>query len=233
MCSANYEDRTMAWRSWHANASGGVRRSLVGWWLAGSNAVSLRLFLPNWDRLFSIRSLSCDRSHDKWSMQSCCITFLTTVPLDDVTTSSSCRDVHSVGINHRLFLVSTVGSFVDQPSTRSPVTESTIERTNTRDVGVRRSSAGDEHLQEDHEAMELESWFVLRTTEQLSVFLPCYLKEKYKRWPSIRPPCAECPRDAPRLCTTCTNMHGDETLLLLKTRPATERVLVIHQNRKR
>jgi hypothetical protein len=30
-----------------------------------------------------------------------------------------------------------------------------------------------------------------------SVFLPCYLKGKYKRWLSIRPPCAECPRDAP------------------------------------
>jgi hypothetical protein len=27
-------------------------------------------------------------------------------------------------------------------------------------------------------------------------------------------------------------MHGDETLLLLKNRPATERVLVIHQNRE-
>jgi hypothetical protein len=44
---------------------------------------------------FSIRSLSCDRSHDKWSMQSRCITFLTTVSLDDVTTSSSRRGVHS------------------------------------------------------------------------------------------------------------------------------------------
>jgi hypothetical protein len=51
----------------------------------------------------------------------------------------------SVGINRRLLLGSTVDSFVDQPSARSPVTESTIERTNTRDVGVRRSSAGDEH----------------------------------------------------------------------------------------
>jgi hypothetical protein len=27
-----------------------------------------------------------------------------------------------------------------------------------------RSTVGDEHLQEDHEAMELESWFALRTT---------------------------------------------------------------------
>jgi hypothetical protein len=73
-----------------------------------------------------------------------------------------------VGINRRLLLGSivlllgsTVGSFADQPSARSPVTESTIERTNTRDVGFRRSSAGDEHLREDHEAMELESWFAL------------------------------------------------------------------------
>jgi hypothetical protein len=32
-------------------------------------------------------------------------------------------------------LGSTVGSFADQPSARSPVTESTIERTNTRLVG--------------------------------------------------------------------------------------------------
>jgi hypothetical protein len=86
---------------------------------------------------FSIRSLSCDRSHDKWSMQSRCITFLTTVPLDDVTTSSSRRGIHSIGINRRLFLGSTVGSFADQPSALSPVTKSTIERTNTRDVGVR------------------------------------------------------------------------------------------------
>jgi hypothetical protein len=38
--------------------------------------------------------------------------------------------------------------------------------------------------------------------------------------------------DTPHLCTTCTNMHEDETLLLLKTRPATECVLVIHQNRE-
>jgi hypothetical protein len=53
-------------------------------------------------------------------------------------------------------------------------------------------------------------------SSSFSVFLPCYLKGKYKRWPSIRPPCAECPRDASRLCTTCTNMHGDEALLLLK-----------------
>jgi hypothetical protein len=27
-----------------------------------------------------------------------------------------------------------------------------------------RSTVGDEHLREDHEAMELESWFALRTT---------------------------------------------------------------------
>jgi hypothetical protein len=27
-----------------------------------------------------------------------------------------------------------------------------------------RSTVGDEHLQKDHEAMELESWFALRTT---------------------------------------------------------------------
>jgi hypothetical protein len=62
-----------------------------------------------------------------------------------------------------------------------------------------------------------------------SVFLPYYLKGKYKRWPSIRPPCAECPCDVPRLCTTCTNMHEDEALLLLKTRPAIEHVLVIKE----
>jgi hypothetical protein len=66
-----------------------------------------------------------------------------------------------VGINRRLLLGSTVGSCWDRPLARSPVTESTIKRTNTRDVGVRRSSAGDEHLREDHEAMELESWFAL------------------------------------------------------------------------
>jgi hypothetical protein len=40
-----------------------------------------------------------------------------------------------VGIDRRLLLGSTVGSFADQPSARSPVTESTIERTNTRLVG--------------------------------------------------------------------------------------------------
>jgi hypothetical protein len=39
------------------------------------------------------------------------------------------------GIDHRLFYRSTVGSFADQPSTLSPITESTIERTNTRLVG--------------------------------------------------------------------------------------------------
>jgi hypothetical protein len=95
-------------------------------------------------------------------------------------TVGSCWDRPSalVGINRRLFCRSTVGSFADQPSARSPVTESTIERTNTRDVGVRRSFAGDEHLQEDHEAMELESWFALRTTEQLFCFLALLFKGK-------------------------------------------------------
>jgi hypothetical protein len=39
------------------------------------------------------------------------------------------------GINHRLFCRSTVGSFANQPSALSPVTESTIERTNTCLVG--------------------------------------------------------------------------------------------------
>jgi hypothetical protein len=54
--------------------------------------------------------------------------------------------VQAVRINRRLFCQSTVpsalspinrtvGSFTDQPSARSPVTESTIERTNTRLVG--------------------------------------------------------------------------------------------------
>jgi hypothetical protein len=80
--------------------------------------------------------------------------------------------------------------------------------------------------------MELESGLRCEQPSSFSVFLPCYLKGKYNRWPPIRPPCAECPRNVPRLCTTCTNMHGDEALLLLKTRPATERVLVIHQNRE-
>jgi hypothetical protein len=46
--------------------------------------------------------------------------------------------LHTVGIDRRLFCRSTVGSFADQPS-----------ETNTW---------------EKHEAMELESWFVLRTT---------------------------------------------------------------------
>jgi hypothetical protein len=61
----------------------------------------------------------------------------------------------SVGINRRLLLGSTVGSccrlllgstvgfYWDRPSAQSPVTESTIKRTNTRDVGVRRSSVED------------------------------------------------------------------------------------------
>jgi hypothetical protein len=40
-----------------------------------------------------------------------------------------------VGFDHRLLLGSTIGSFVDQPSALSPVTESTIEQTNTRLVG--------------------------------------------------------------------------------------------------
>jgi hypothetical protein len=48
--------------------------------------------------------------------------------------SPSSRPVH-VGIDRRLLCRSTVGSFADQPSARSPVTESTIERTNTRLVG--------------------------------------------------------------------------------------------------
>jgi hypothetical protein len=99
-------------------------------------------------------------------------------------------------------------------------------------VGVCRSSAGDEHLREYHEAMELESGLRCEQPSNFSIFLTCYLKGKYKRWSSIRPPCAKCSRDAPCLCTTCTNMQGDEALLLLKTRPATERVLVIHQNRE-
>jgi hypothetical protein len=38
--------------------------------------------------------------------------------------------------------------------------------------------AGDEHLREDHEAMELESWFALRTTEQLFCFLVLLFKGK-------------------------------------------------------
>jgi hypothetical protein len=33
-----------------------------------------------------------------------------------------------------------------------------------------RSTVGDEHLREDHEAIELESWFALRTTEQPFLF---------------------------------------------------------------
>jgi hypothetical protein len=41
----------------------------------------------------------------------------------------------NVGIDHRLLLGSIIGSFADQPSALSPVTESTIERTNTRLVG--------------------------------------------------------------------------------------------------
>jgi hypothetical protein len=41
----------------------------------------------------------------------------------------------SVGIDRRLFCRSTIGSFADQQSARSPITESTIERTNTRLVG--------------------------------------------------------------------------------------------------
>jgi hypothetical protein len=40
-----------------------------------------------------------------------------------------------VGIDHRLLLGSTIGSFADQPSALSPVIKSTIERTNTRIVG--------------------------------------------------------------------------------------------------
>jgi hypothetical protein len=59
--------------------------------------------------------------------------------------SSACWDQPSAlaGIDRRLLLGSTVGSCWDRPSALSPVTESTIKRTNTRDVGVRRSSAGD------------------------------------------------------------------------------------------
>jgi hypothetical protein len=113
-------------------------------------------------------------------------------------------------------LESTIGSFADQPSALLPINR-------RRRTPARRSRS--------NRIGELVC--VANDRAAFSVFLPCYLKGKYKRWPSIRPPCAECPRDAPRLCTTCTNMHGDEALLLLKTRPATECVLVIHQNRKR
>jgi hypothetical protein len=61
------------------------------------------------------------------------------------STVSFCWDRPSAlaGIDRRLLLGSTVGSCWDRPSARSPVTESTIKRTNTRDVGVRRSSTGD------------------------------------------------------------------------------------------
>jgi hypothetical protein len=57
--------------------------------------------------------------------------------LNDKQESKVCWDRPSAlaGIDHRLFCRSTVGSFADQPSARSPVTESTIERTNTRLVG--------------------------------------------------------------------------------------------------
>jgi hypothetical protein len=88
--------------------------------------------------------------------------------------------IPNVGINRQLLLGSTVGSCWDRPSARSPVAESTIKRTNTRDGGARRSSAGDEHLREDHEAIELESWFALRTTEQLFCFLALLFKGKIK-----------------------------------------------------
>jgi hypothetical protein len=47
-----------------------------------------------------------------------------------VVSSTDC-----VGIDHRLLLGLTIGSFADQPSALSPVIESTIERTNTRLVG--------------------------------------------------------------------------------------------------
>jgi hypothetical protein len=61
------------------------------------------------------------------------------------TQSADCRDQPSAlaGIDRRLLLGSTVGSSWDRPSALSPVTESTIKRTNTHDVGVRRSSVGD------------------------------------------------------------------------------------------
>jgi hypothetical protein len=51
-------------------------------------------------------------------------------------------------------LESTVGSFTDQPLALLPINRRLFCR----------STVGDEHLREDHEAMELESWFALRTT---------------------------------------------------------------------
>jgi hypothetical protein len=65
------------------------------------------------------------------------------------STVGSCWDRPSAfaGIDYQLLLSALAGidrRFCwDRPSAQSPVTESTIKRTNTRDVGVRRSSAGD------------------------------------------------------------------------------------------
>jgi hypothetical protein len=73
-------------------------------------------------------------------------TMCSTIDLDSAVAALGQQQRHwtkeagsrSVGSNVGILLGSTVGSFVDQPSARSPVTESTIERTNTRDIGVRR-----------------------------------------------------------------------------------------------
>jgi hypothetical protein len=56
---------------------------------------------------------------------------------DEPCSDTNCwdRPLALAGIDHLLFCRSTVGSFADQPSALSPVTESTIERTNTRIIG--------------------------------------------------------------------------------------------------
>jgi hypothetical protein len=107
----------MPWRSWASSLIAVARRfssvsTAAPVWSAMvfnsfSLDISLSLFFPSFSLFLCVFSLSF-------------------FGVDNVV---------NIGIDHRLLLGSTIGSFADQPSALSPVTESTIEQTNTRLVG--------------------------------------------------------------------------------------------------
>jgi hypothetical protein len=106
-------------------------------------------------------------------------------PFHDLTTTSSIDDFHPntnmVNLDVAcspvaLFLPSSTSTIVDESvlfpdRIAAPLSIPDIKHSDVEvgAVGINRrlfcrSTVGDEHLREDHEAMELESWFALRTT---------------------------------------------------------------------